>query len=105
MTVHLLAPGPKRWVCPGCKIEHWDAHPTRVPAHPCPALKGLTVTFSLDHRAHAVAVEREDYVGADSVTADDDGRVVMAVETHHEDRAPDVTILAPCINVRASAHQ
>lgn len=101
----ILHPRPRLWRCPGCRLEHWDAHPTRVPTHPCPALKGLSVPFSLDHQAHAVAVERQDWVGSDTVTVDDDGRTVMAVETHHDDRAPDVTIFAPCINIRASAHQ
>lgn len=103
--IHHLTPPVKEWWCPACKRELRDRDPrTRVPMHPCPALKGVTVPMTLDRRAAVVAVERGDWVRGDTVHLDDDGKAVMAIETHHDDRPPDVTILAPCINVRASAH-
>lgn len=101
----ILEPPVKVWYCPACKLEHVDTdRRARQPMHPCPRLKGLTMPFTLDRGAGYRLVDRGDYVRGDDVQTDDDGRVVMAIETHHTDRAPDVTVLAPCLNIRAAAH-
>jgi hypothetical protein len=45
------------------------------------------------------AIEREDYVGRHHVTTDENGKVIMAVETEWSDGSTDLAVQAPCINI------
>lgn len=96
MTGVLLNPRTD-WECPNCDQTdatfRSDVH-TRM--HTCPGVKGLTAPFvPKGTRCKVVAREREDYVGDESVTLDDDNRPVMALETVRDD-GNDVTVFAPC---------
>jgi len=51
-------------------------------------------------RANVTKVEREDYVGSETVTYDSDGRPIMAVNVEREDGSNDRVVFAPCVNVR-----
>lgn len=86
-----------RWRCPNCTVTDVtrEAQPhTRF--HPCAGLKGLTAPMvPVGIRAKVEAVEREDYVGAEVVTTDGDGRPVMAVQTTRDD-GTDLAVFAPC---------
>jgi hypothetical protein len=89
-----------RWECPACLLqdETREARPhTRM--HACAGLGGLTVPMvpagtSAVHRL----VEREDYIGRESVQLHE-GRPVMSVTTTRDD-GEDCTVFAPT----ATAH-
>jgi hypothetical protein len=101
MTV-LLRPS-RHWVCPNCKLEQvtHEARPhTRF--HPCPGLKGLTAPMvEAGVHCEVVAVEREDYVGADRVQTDSEGHPWMAVVTKRDD-GEDRAVLAPTATGRSA---
>lgn len=97
MTAVLLRPPERHWVCPTCPATHVtrQAGP-HTPFHPCAGMRGLSVPYVAEGvRAGRVAVERGDYIGADAVQLDDDGRPVMAVLTVR-DEGQDCTVYAPC---------
>lgn len=90
-----------RWECRKCNTKDVtrEAQPhTRF--HTCPGMKGITAPLvregeDCDVRANI----REDYVGDEDVTYDDDGRPVMAVETRYADGSNDLAVMAPCANM------
>jgi hypothetical protein len=88
---------PRRWHCPACLHEDVtrEARPhSRM--HDCPAMGGLSVPMlPAGARARLVAHEREDYVGAERVRLDNNGRPVMQVVTEHADGRVDATVYAP----------
>lgn len=86
----------RHWECASCDATHVtkraDVH---TPMHPCRGLKGLTMPFlPAGTKAKNVAVEREDYVGAEHVQVDGDGRPIMSVITVRDD-GQDCTVYAP----------
>lgn len=91
----------QRWRCPNCTaaaVTHGEG--TRF--HPCPGLAGLLAPMVLDGvRARVRAVVREDYVGAEDVRYDGEGRPVTAVVTERED-GQDCAVYAPTAHVRRS---
>jgi len=92
-----------RWTCPNCPLESvtHEAQPhTRY--HTCPGLKGLTAPMvEAGTRAKVTAVEREDYIGNETVQLSPEGRPVMAVVTERED-GNDVTVFAPTATARST---
>jgi hypothetical protein len=90
-----------RWECPSCDLT--DV--TRTPGphsrfHNCAGLAGMSVPMvPAGTRAVHRAVEREDYIGAENIQTDADGRPIMAVRTVRDD-GEDCTVYAPT----ATAH-
>jgi hypothetical protein len=96
MSVPLLAAPERRWECPNC--DHVDVTREALPHsrfHNCAGLAGLSAPMvPAGTRCKVEAVEREDYVGAEDVQYDGDGRPVMAVVTTRDD-GNDVAVYAP----------
>lgn len=90
-----------RWECPNCDQKLVvNSHSPHSPFHPCAGLKGMQAPMVLegtdcDIRANV----REDYVGEEDVTYDENGRPIMAVETRYADGRNDLAVMAPCINM------
>jgi len=86
------------WECPGgrCTTKARTAKPgASAPSHRCRGLAGLVVPMVPEGtKAEARPIERQDYIGADLVQADGNGRPVMAVETVRDD-GQDVAVYAP----------
>lgn len=83
------------WECPNCLLEYRTDRflPNRF--HPCPRLRGITAPMVRAGVSAKVEVrEREDYVGTERVTTDDEGRPVMSVVTTRDD-GQDVAVFAP----------
>lgn len=92
----LIDPPEWRWVCTRC-THTWVTREARphTPFHPCAGLKGLTAPMTREgERVHVVVREREDYVGDELVTRDEDGRPVMSVVVERDD-GNDVAVFAP----------
>lgn len=87
------------WECPNCSLRDatFEAQPhTRY--HNCAGLHGLSAPMvPVGTRCEVRAVVREDYVGTEDVTYDENGRPISAVETVRED-GNDVAVYAPCVN-------
>lgn len=91
------------WGCPNCKAEHRTDRflPNRY--HTCPSLGGLTAPMvRAGVSAKVEAVMREDYVGSERVTTDDEGRPVMSVVTTRDD-GQDVAVFAPVATTLATS--
>lgn len=95
MNVPLLTPE-TRWECPNCVHTHITREPRpHTPFHPCRGLRGLTAPMvPAGTRCKVEAVDRGDYVGAEDVRVDGDGRPVMAVVTTRDD-GQDCAVYAP----------
>lgn len=90
-----------RWSCPNCTATHVsrEARP-HTPFHTCPGLKGLSAPFvPAGTRCKVETREREDWVGAERVQADGEGRPVMSIVTTRDD-GQDCAVLAPCATAR-----
>jgi hypothetical protein len=85
------------WVCPnGCSTtdvtERADVHQQ---LHPCRAMGGLTVPLVEQGMRVKVSVhEREDFLGDEVVTTDENGRPIMAVSIIRDD-GEDRVVFAP----------
>jgi hypothetical protein len=101
MTI-LLTPT-RHWVCPNCTLTDMthEAQPhTRY--HACKGLKGLSAPMvPAGTNAKVTAIERQDYIGTETVQTDAEGRPVMAVVTEREDGSNDVAVFAPTANGKA----
>jgi hypothetical protein len=103
VTVFALA-GETRWVCPNCPttaVTHQAAPHTEF--HQCPGLAGLNAPMVREGvRCKVEAVERGDWVGAEMVQTDGNGRPVMSVVTTRDD-GTDVAVYAPTafLNLRS----
>ena len=87
MTVPLLIPE-RRWYCPNCTVTTVSRDPRpHAPMHTCKGTHGLTTMMvQAGVRAEIVAVEREDYIGTDTVQLDpENGRPIMAVVAKRDD--------------------
>lgn len=97
----------KRWGCPTCGQATVTHEPRpHTPMHRCPAF-GLDVPLVEFHGDNLAGVrhvvhEREDYIGAENVQTDMDGRPVMAIETEHADGTTDRAVYAPLATNRSS---
>jgi hypothetical protein len=93
----------RHWACPLCKVTAvtYEARP-HTSMHTCAGLHGLTAPLiPVGTKAKLTAVEREDYIGNDTVTRDDNGRPVMAVITERND-GQDATVFAPLVKMRST---
>jgi hypothetical protein len=88
----------QRWECPNCTqtaVTHLPPDAVASQFHPCRGLNGLTAPMvPAGTRAKVEAIERGDYIGAEHVTTDGEGRPVMAVETTRDD-GTDRAVYAP----------
>lgn len=95
--IPILQAPERRWECPNCDFT--DVTYERQPhsrMHPCRGLKGLHAPMvPAGTRCKVEAVEREDYIGKETVTRDGENRPIMRVETTRED-GNDVAVFAPC---------
>jgi hypothetical protein len=103
MKIPFLRPE-HRWECPNCDAKDLtrEAQPhTRM--HVCGGLKGLTAPMvPAGTECKVEAKEREDYVGREVVTLDEDNKPIMAVEVTRED-GNDIAVFAPCAHGGGSA--
>lgn len=92
----VLQPPVVRWECPNCPATDVtrEARPHQR-MHACGGLAGLTAPMVRQgERAKVEAREREDYVGAEQVTLDGNGRPIMSVVTTRDD-GQDCAVFAP----------
>ena len=91
------------YACSRCETTALVADSERGSAmHPCPGLGGMAVPLApADQRSKAELVAREDYVGADRVQTDAEGRVWSSVVVT-TDECEHVGVYAPTATVRAS---
>ncbi len=96
MNLPILAPPRLRWECPNCDQQvHAPPGEHRTPYHRCRGLVGLNAPMvPAGTRAKVSAVERGDWVGAEQVQTDGEGRPVMAITTERDDGI-DCAVLAP----------
>jgi len=102
MGVPVLAAPERRWECPNCPAEDVtrEAQP-HSRFHNCPGLAGLSAPMvPAGTKAKVEAVEREDYIGAEDVQYDGNGRPIMSVVTERWDGSNDVAVLAPTAHGR-----
>jgi len=102
VNIPILQPN-HHWRCDGCGFED-VTHEARPHSrfHPCPAMGGLAVPMVRGGiKARVTAVEREDYVGDETVQTGAGGRPVMAVITEYEDGSNDTTVYAPLAEAKA----
>lgn len=93
------------WWCPNCPLELRVDVPVDNRFHACHGLKGLTAPMvPRGERAKVEAVGREDYVGAEQVQTDGDGRPIMSVVTTRDD-GQDVVVFAPTAIAAGHAHK
>lgn len=94
----------REWECKRCNARDVtrETQPhTRF--HNCPGMGGITAPLTeVGTSCKVEAVVREDYVGDEQVTYDDDGRPVMAVVTTR-DNGNDVAVMAPCASLSGKA--
>jgi len=87
----------QRWECPNCDLTDvtYEAKPhTRM--HNCPKMKGLTTPMvPAGTKCKVESHEREDYIGNEVVTLDDDGRPIASIEVTR-DEGNDVAVFAGC---------
>lgn len=87
----------QQWECPNCdaRLVVESALP-HSPFHPCGGLKGIQAPLvPAGTKCKVEAHEREDYVGKEVLTYDEDNRPIMAVEVTREE-GNDVVVFAPC---------
>jgi hypothetical protein len=100
MTTLLMAE--QLWECPRCKltdVTHGAKPLNRF--HNCPAMSGLTAPMvEATSRVKVTIVEREDYVGNETVTTVG-GRPIMSVVTERPDGSNDVVVYAPTATAKA----
>lgn len=103
MPVPVLSPPVTRWECPNCPARDTTREAqihTRF--HSCSGLAGLTAPMVPEGiRVKVTAREREDYIGAEDVQYNANGRPVAQVITER-DHGTDVIVFAPTAHSRAS---
>ena len=100
----MTAPNERHWVCPNCQQTALTfEHVPQPRFHTCAGLRGLTAPMVLEGSDVKVeAVVREDYVGGESVTTDDEGRPILAVVTTRPDGSNDAAVMAGCATVETN---
>lgn len=91
------------WRCPACgkTARTRPLPPNASQMHVCPKLKGITSPMvRAGVKSKVTAVMREDYVGGDIVTLDENKRAVMSVVTER-DNGQDVAVFAPLATLGA----
>lgn len=86
-----------RWECPNCDLKDvtHEAQPhSRM--HPCPGVRGLTAPMvPAGTKCKVVAEVREEYVGKEVLTYDEDNKPISAINVTR-DEGNDVFVFAPC---------
>jgi hypothetical protein len=104
VRVPLLDVPVTRWECPNCPARDTtrEAQPhTRF--HSCPRLGGLAAPMVREgEQVKVTAREREDYIGAEDVQYNTDGRPVAQVVAERPDGSNDVIVFAPTAHSRIS---
>ena len=93
------------WQCNSCGRQHIEPAQAEVttPMHACGSLAGAWVPFvPANSNGRLRLVEREDYVGNDTVSTDANGRVIMSAYVQRDD-GEDCFILAPTTNLKFTA--
>lgn len=86
------------WYCPQCSSLARTVD-SKIPMHPCRGIKGLMAPLiPIGTKGESKSVERQDYIGKETVQRDSDGRPVMAVLTTR-DEGQDCTVFAPCASL------
>jgi hypothetical protein len=95
----------RRWECPACDqtaVTHEASPHTRF--HACRGRGGLAGMWAPMVPAGSdctiEAVERQDYIGRESVQVNADGRPVMSVIVRRADGSNDTAAYAPCATAR-----
>lgn len=89
------------WACPNCPL--WEVTTESRPHiryHSCPSLGGITAPMvpadEVRRGGTRVVVKvREDYIGDEHVTYNDEGQPIMSVETQRPDGSTDLAVMAP----------
>lgn len=87
------------WECVSCARQHVTTQAgVLTPLHQCPVHHGAWVPFvPAGTKANLRINERQDYIGTDTPTTDEDGRIIQSVTTERED-GEDCHIFAPTHN-------
>lgn len=106
MNVPILRAPEHHWACPNCSLTSISHEPrAHVQMHPCAGLAGLTAPMvpAAERGTRVIAVERQDYLGADQgrVRLDGNGRPVMSVVTERADGSTDAVVFAPTATASA----
>jgi hypothetical protein len=95
----------QRWECPNCDLKdvtHESQPHTRM--HNCAKFGGFTAPMVPEGTKAKVELKvREDYVGHQNVTYDENGRPISAVETTRNE-GNDVAAFAPCASIVGGAN-
>jgi hypothetical protein len=103
MGAVILSLPPVHWVCPNCPVEAVTAGDTPNRYHECRGLAGITAPMiPAGSLARVRAVVREDYVGAEIVQYDGNGRPIGAVVTERPDGSNDCAVLAPTASLKVA---
>lgn len=98
--VPILKPKPRLWECPNCDTTAVKVAPlNHQEFHNCPGMAGLSIPM-VEHgvKAKVTSNEREDYVGKEIVTTNEDNRPIMNVTIERED-GNDCFVYAPTATV------
>lgn len=93
------------WYCPECKKTDQTGllPPNASRMHKCPKLAGIVAPLQRKGtKSRLEVVQREDYVGNETVTLDDQKRPVMAVRVMREG-GMDVAVFAPVARISANS--
>lgn len=92
------------WQCSACNTrEGTEIDPPFSPMHACKGMAGMSVPLvRVAGRVHLKAIEREDYIGNETVQYDGNGRPIMAIVQEYADGHTDATIYAPTAHVRGN---
>lgn len=107
MDIPILQPR-HEWACPNCSLRDVTAESRpHSRMHACAGMSGITAPMlplrDVENKGARVVVKvREDYVGSEIVTTDENGTPIMAVETEYADGHTDLAVMAPMANVEVS---
>lgn len=93
------------WRCPACgKTSQTKEVRPHQRMHTCPRMGGLTTPMvRAGTSAKIERLDREDYVGDEVVTRDDEGKVVMGLRVVR-DNGQDAVVFAPAATLRGDAY-
>lgn len=99
----LLQPAVTRWECPNCSArETTRTLGPHTRFHACSGLAGLTAPMVVEgQRVKVTTRERDDYIGAEDVQYDGNGRPVAQLITERPDGSNDVIVFAPTAHSRS----
>lgn len=94
-----LIPVEQTWACQDCPTRIRARVGTQTPLHPCPAHNGVRLPMLAEGERGDLRLKvRDDYVGNEDVSYDEQGRPICAAEIVRED-GNDVWAYAPAARV------